>query len=118
MVRGSLVTLIFEKTLRMSTSAVADASAITLMSTDIERIGNGLIDMHETYSNLIEVVLALWLLARLLQIAVISSAVVVVGKLTYTPWMCLCWLTNPNKSMFGCWNPARNCLWQYPEHMA
>lgn len=79
MVRGSLITLIFEKTLRMSTSAVADASALTLMSTDIDRIGNGLVDMHETYSNLTEVVLALWFLARLLNVAMISSTVLVLG---------------------------------------
>ncbi|KAJ5183506.1 P-loop containing nucleoside triphosphate hydrolase protein [Penicillium capsulatum] len=77
MVRGSLVTLIFEKTLRMSTSAVADASAITLMSTDIDRIAHGLLDMHEIYMNLIEVVLVLWLLARLLHLAVIASTAIV-----------------------------------------
>lgn len=40
--RGSLVALIFNKTLRMSTLAVSDVSAITLMSTDIERIASGL----------------------------------------------------------------------------
>lgn len=78
--RGSLVALIFNKTLRMSTSAVSDASAITLMSTDIERIGSGLRDMHEIYSNFIEVVLALWLLARLLKIATVASTLVVIGE--------------------------------------
>jgi hypothetical protein len=83
MVRGSLVTMIFDKTLRMSTSAVSDAAAITLMSTDIERIGFGLIDMHEIYSNITEVALALWLLARLLNIATIASTVVVVSKWKY-----------------------------------
>ncbi|CAG8000629.1 unnamed protein product [Penicillium salamii] len=50
MVRGSLVTLIFEKTLRMSTSVVADSGAITLMSTDIERISSCLREIHEVYS--------------------------------------------------------------------
>lgn len=83
MVRGSLVTMIFDKTLRMSTSAVSDAAAITLMSTDIERIGFGLVDMHEIYSNITEVALALWLLARLLNIATIASTVVVVSKWKY-----------------------------------
>ena len=83
MVRGNLVTMIFNKTLRMSTSAVSDAAAITLMSTDIERIGFGLIDMHEIYSNITEVALALWLLARLLNIATIASTVVVVSKWKY-----------------------------------
>jgi hypothetical protein len=72
--------MIFNKTLRMSTSTISDAAAITLMSTDIERIGFGLIDMHETYSNIIEVVLALWLLARLLNLATIASMVLVVCK--------------------------------------
>ncbi|KAJ5157304.1 P-loop containing nucleoside triphosphate hydrolase protein [Penicillium canariense] len=78
MVRGSLVTLIFKKTLRMSTSAVSDATAVTLMSTDIERIGSGLREMHELYSNFTEVALALWLLARLLNIATLASTIVVV----------------------------------------
>ncbi|KAJ5085777.1 P-loop containing nucleoside triphosphate hydrolase protein [Penicillium argentinense] len=76
--RGSLVAMIFNKTLRMSTSTVSDASAITLMSTDIERIGYGLRDMHEIYSNFTEVVLALWLLARLLKLATLASTLVVI----------------------------------------
>jgi ATP-binding cassette subfamily C (CFTR/MRP) protein 1 len=79
MVRGSLVTLIFNKTLRMSTTAISDTAPITLMSTDIERIGSGLREVHEVYSNFIEVALALWLLARLLNIATIAPTVVVVG---------------------------------------
>ncbi|KAJ6119541.1 P-loop containing nucleoside triphosphate hydrolase protein [Penicillium sp. IBT 18751x] len=78
MVRGSLVTMIFDKTLRMSTSAISDATAVTLMSTDIERIGEGLLDIHEVYGNFIEVVIALGLLARLLNVATIAATVVVV----------------------------------------
>ncbi|KAJ5255483.1 hypothetical protein N7497_007030 [Penicillium chrysogenum] len=78
MVRGSLVTLIFNKTLRMSTTAISDTAPITLMSTDIERIGSGLREVHEVYSNFIEVALALWLLARLLNIATIAPTMVVV----------------------------------------
>ncbi|KAJ5185124.1 hypothetical protein N7491_007004 [Penicillium cf. griseofulvum] len=78
MVRGSLVTLIFDKTLRMSTSVVSDSAAITLMSTDIERIGSGLREIHEVYSSIIEVTLALWLLARLLNFAMIASTVFVI----------------------------------------
>ncbi|CAI7570859.1 unnamed protein product [Penicillium viridicatum] len=77
MVRGSLVTLIFNKTLRMSTTVISDTAAITLMSTDIERIGSGLQEMHELYSNFTEVALALWLLARMLNVAIIAPTVVV-----------------------------------------
>ncbi|KAJ5950082.1 hypothetical protein N7454_001666 [Penicillium verhagenii] len=78
MVRGSLVSMIFDKTLRMGTSAASDASAVTLMSTDMERIGDGLLDMHETYSNFAEVVLALIFLTRLLGVATIASTVLVI----------------------------------------
>lgn len=73
--------MIFNKTLRLSSSAISDASAITLMSTDIERIATGLRDMHEIYSNFTEVALALWLLARLLKIATIASTLVVISEL-------------------------------------
>lgn len=49
------------------------------MSTDMERIGDGLLDMHEMYSNLAEVVLALIFLTRLLGVATIASTVLVIG---------------------------------------
>ncbi|KAG6008111.1 hypothetical protein E4U21_004993 [Claviceps maximensis] len=39
MFRGSLISLIYDKTLRLSTVAVQDAEAITLVSADIDRIG-------------------------------------------------------------------------------
>ena len=90
MVRGSLVTLIFEKTLRMSTSAVADSGAITLMSTDIERISGCLREIHEVYCSLIEIAVALWLLARLLKLAVISSTVFVICKSFWCDFQNLC----------------------------
>lgn len=78
MMRGNLVTLIFEKTLRMSTTAVGDSGAITLMSTDIERISSCLREIHEVYCSLIEITLALWLLARLLNWAIIAPTVFVI----------------------------------------
>ena len=74
--------MIFNKTLRLSTSAVSDASAITLMSTDIERIASGLREMHEIYANFIDVAVALWLLARLLKLATIASTFVVISEIT------------------------------------
>lgn len=58
---------------------MTDASAVTLMSTDIERIGSGIRQIHETYSNFVEVAIALWLLARILKLATIASTLVVVS---------------------------------------
>ncbi|KAK9443505.1 ABC transporter [Metarhizium brunneum] len=70
MFRGSLITIIFGKTLRLSASAVHDAEAITLMSADVDRIGLCMPVLHDSYASLVELALSLWLLYRLLGIAV------------------------------------------------
>ena len=70
--RGSLVTFIFGKTLRIDSTVIADAEAITLMSADIDRIGSSMPIIHEMYASLIEAALALWLLYRLLGVAVVA----------------------------------------------
>lgn len=73
MVRGSLVTMIFDKTLRVQDSTASEAAAVTLISADVERIGSGLRELHETYASIIELGLALWLLERLLHAAMAAS---------------------------------------------
>lgn len=75
MFRGSLITLIFGKTLRLSASAVKDAEAITLMSADIDRIGLCMQILHDAYASLVELALSLWLLSRFLGIAVVPPTV-------------------------------------------
>ncbi|KAF5128306.1 ABC transporter gloK [Metarhizium anisopliae] len=70
--RGSLVTMIFRKTLRMSASSTSEAEAITLMSADIDRIGSSMSLIHELYASVIELAVALWLLYRLLGIAILA----------------------------------------------
>lgn len=79
MIRGSLVSMVFDKTLRIQGSAVADAEAITLMSADVERIGTGMRELHELYSSVIELGLAIWLLERLLHVAMAASTVFVIS---------------------------------------
>ncbi|KIE00725.1 ABC transporter, partial [Metarhizium majus ARSEF 297] len=69
MFRGSLITIIFGKTLRLSASAVHDAEAITLMSADVDRIGLCMPVLHDSYASLVELALSLWFLYRLLGIA-------------------------------------------------
>ena len=69
MFRGSLITLIYNKTLGVISSAVPSAEAITLMSADIDRIGGSFHFLHEWYASFIELSLALWLLYRYLGIA-------------------------------------------------
>lgn len=75
MFRGSLITLIFGKTLRLSASSVKDAEAITLMSADIDRIGLCMQILHDAYASLVELALSLWFLSRFLGMAVVPPTV-------------------------------------------
>ncbi|KAL9614735.1 MAG: hypothetical protein Q9167_000804 [Letrouitia subvulpina] len=64
MARGGLISMLFAKASTLETNAVDSASALTLMSADIERIWNGWQTMHEIWANTIEVTLAVYLLGR------------------------------------------------------
>lgn len=59
--RGYLVTAIFRQATFL---ASPDASVLTLMSTDTQRIEVGLQALHELWANVLEVALAAWLLYR------------------------------------------------------
>ncbi|KAL7917975.1 ABC transporter [Trichoderma austrokoningii] len=100
MFRGSLITFVFGKTLRLSASAVNDAEAITLMSADIDRIGLCMPILHDAYASLVELTLSLWFLYRLLGIAVVPPTVFIVGKSSPS-----CNWNRPNTA-----NPSSVCL--------
>ncbi|KAF6838319.1 hypothetical protein CMUS01_04702 [Colletotrichum musicola] len=72
MMRGCLVLLIYQKTTSMSVVAAEDAAAVTLMSTDIERIVNGMSKIHESWSTLLQMAVALALLYRQLGVVFIA----------------------------------------------
>ncbi|KAM3447999.1 hypothetical protein MY3296_008205 [Beauveria thailandica] len=76
--RGSLVSVIFNKTLRVSSHAASDAETMTLMSADIDRIGESMEDVHELYAGPLELGLALWLLYRFLGIAMSASTAFII----------------------------------------
>ncbi|GJN77161.1 hypothetical protein PLIIFM63780_000650 [Purpureocillium lilacinum] len=78
MFRGSLIAMIFDKTLRIDSSAVKDAEAITLMSADIDRIASSMPLIHELYASFIETGVALYLLYRLLGLAIVAPIVWIV----------------------------------------
>ncbi|CAI7584736.1 unnamed protein product [Penicillium manginii] len=70
-IRGGLVAAIYRKTLLLPSSAASPAAAITLMSTDIERIAGGVTQVHETWASVVELAIAIWLLERQLGVAVV-----------------------------------------------
>lgn len=72
--RGTLINLIFHRTLQLSSASLDHSAALTLMSADIERIGSGLRDIHEIWASIIEIALALWLLSGTIGYATVSAA--------------------------------------------
>jgi ATP-binding cassette subfamily C (CFTR/MRP) protein 1 len=62
--RGSLIGVIYKKTLGMSASALAESEAVTLMNADVERITVGLRQSQELWASLYEMALAIYLLHK------------------------------------------------------
>jgi ATP-binding cassette subfamily C (CFTR/MRP) protein 1 len=82
MVRGGLICAILEKSLKLGTADNRNDAAFTLISTDVERICQSLRNMHELWANVIELSIAIYLLARQLGAACIAPIVVSAGKLS------------------------------------
>jgi ATP-binding cassette subfamily C (CFTR/MRP) protein 1 len=62
--RGSLIGIIYKQTLTMSSSALAESDAVTLMNADVERITVGLRQSQELWASFFEMALATYLLHR------------------------------------------------------
>ncbi|KAK0711601.1 ATPase-like protein [Lasiosphaeris hirsuta] len=77
MMRGALTTVIYQKTTESKASAGEDKAALTLMSTDIDRVIMGFTSVHEFWANIIQVGLACWLLSRQIGAAFVAPLVVV-----------------------------------------
>ncbi|KAF2470780.1 P-loop containing nucleoside triphosphate hydrolase protein [Lindgomyces ingoldianus] len=77
MLRSSLHTAIFRKTTQMSQEMTDDSAAITLMSTDLDRIVQGVRMIHEIWAILAQVGLGCWLLYGQLGVAFISPIIVI-----------------------------------------
>ncbi|CAI6342532.1 unnamed protein product [Periconia digitata] len=69
MMRGGLISMLYNKVTDISLKDVDVASSITLMSADIERIVTGMQTGHEIWSNSVEVAVAIFLLSRQLGVA-------------------------------------------------
>ena len=77
MARGMLATAIYEKTLEARAAAADDSAALTLMSTDVERVIRGCLNIHEFWANLIQAGLACWLLSLQIGVAFVAPLIVV-----------------------------------------
>ncbi|KAH7175419.1 P-loop containing nucleoside triphosphate hydrolase protein [Dactylonectria macrodidyma] len=86
MVRGCLSAAVYRKTTQTKLTAADDAAAVTLMSTDIERIVKGCTTMHEIWAGILEVALGCWLLERQLGAAFASPIVIIFVCIGILAW--------------------------------
>ncbi|KAH8903585.1 P-loop containing nucleoside triphosphate hydrolase protein [Coniochaeta sp. PMI_546] len=77
MARGCLAAAVYKKTTKARLDAADDSAAVTLMSTDVERIRVGFLTLHEFWSNTIQVAVACYLLYKQIGAAFASSIVIV-----------------------------------------
>ncbi|CAG1968219.1 unnamed protein product [Fusarium graminearum] len=87
MIRGCLVAAIYEKTTQMKITAADDSAALTLMSSDVERILRGAKNAHDLWANPIEVAIGCWLLYGKLGAAFISPLVVILVCALLLSWL-------------------------------
>ncbi|KAI9744668.1 MAG: hypothetical protein M1818_002197 [Claussenomyces sp. TS43310] len=74
MVRGSLIAMVYSRTLDLALSTQHHSSPSALMSTDVERICTCLVNLHELWANIIEVGIAVYILEKQIGVACISPA--------------------------------------------
>jgi ABC-type multidrug transport system fused ATPase/permease subunit len=78
MARSILVTEIFAKATQARTGTGDDSAALTLMSTDIERIKTGLYSLHDIWASIIQAALAAWMLYNRLGVVFVIPIGVVI----------------------------------------
>ena len=61
-IRGGLVSLIYQKTVDLSITALEEGAALTLMSTNVERINQSFLNFNNTWAAVIQIAIALYLL--------------------------------------------------------
>ena len=72
--------LLYRKTLTLSSSALKESEAVTLMNADVERITTGLRQVHELWASFFEIALSIWLLYMQLSWAALTPLVVIFGQ--------------------------------------
>ncbi|KAF7868875.1 uncharacterized protein EAF02_009611 [Botrytis sinoallii] len=78
MVRGALISAIYSHTLELSLPNLDQSAAVTLMSSDVERICVALQPIHNLWASPLEIALAIWLLQREIGIALLGPLFVTI----------------------------------------
>lgn len=78
--RGGLIALVYQRSLHAHSFQREDAAAVTLMSTDIERLSGGMQMFHDVWAALLSTGIAAWLLGVQLSLACLAPVILVVGR--------------------------------------
>jgi ATP-binding cassette, subfamily C (CFTR/MRP), member 1 len=79
MIRAGLVSLIYKHTLFLNSTSVSESASLTLINADVERVGQGMRNMHEIWASFFEIGLSLWLLEMQIGVATAAAVGVVIG---------------------------------------
>lgn len=80
MVRGQLISMLYNKATDINITAADPTAALTLMSADIERIDTGWRTAHDIWANLLEIGVAVYLLERQLGVACLIPVGAALGE--------------------------------------
>ncbi|PYH48181.1 ABC transporter-like protein [Aspergillus saccharolyticus JOP 1030-1] len=72
MIRGGLISLLYDKTLKLNVESITDSAAITLMTTDIDGIATNWVNVHEIWASPLDVGIGIYLLKRKLGVACVA----------------------------------------------
>jgi ATP-binding cassette subfamily C (CFTR/MRP) protein 1 len=72
-----MVSLIYSKTLELPAGVYDESAALTLMSTDIDRLATSLDSLNEIWARMIEMSIGIWLLERQLGWVCVAPIVIV-----------------------------------------
>ncbi|KAI0398870.1 ABC transporter [Xylaria palmicola] len=90
MLRSCLGAAVYKKTTEAAPTTELEGgtatASVTLMSTDVERVGRGLLNLHEFWSCTLELGLGLWLLQRQLGEAFLAGVVTLVACMVIMLW--------------------------------
>lgn len=80
MMRGGLVGIIFRTMLESRIGNTPESAALTLMSTDVERIAETWSFVNEIWANLIQALIAVWLLEKQVGVVCVYPVLISFGK--------------------------------------
>ncbi|KIX01229.1 uncharacterized protein Z518_08954 [Rhinocladiella mackenziei CBS 650.93] len=75
--RGGLIALVYQQSLRVRAFESGEITAVALMSTDVERLVNGMLSFHEVWASLLHIAIAAWLLGLQLSVACLAPILLV-----------------------------------------